>query len=394
MATFNLRRFSEPEALKQIEERHIRRFLLQYDDYLGKRGMNLDHRRKLDYDRLVTVLIDPDDDMPVALVDALYMIHEMATEEAMEDLLDVLPDLPDEQRTAIETTPDLTAADLAVQVWLVAPHLLESKYELQFMENRRSFDYYLANEPPRESYVHPSGPTIHALEEDLGAWFASRKKGDVVRVFVFPKEDEVWFLVRHGETFRREAKIGGTVFYRPEAHDVLIYNPISGELKINASSPKEKQAYRRAFGTHFFSGENHFRSSSSKYTLERLRTDGPDSLFCGDVVGLDWIRLKEIIYYWGGPAGEIEIRRAGDVFAALEARGGKIQKTRIGAARFEVKFSDSKTTRSVTIRPPQVAKFTRDSDGKLIERWLENRGFSLTGTGKTDEEAVSSVAST
>ena len=41
MATFNLRRFASPDALKNIKEDHLRDFLLRHESYFSKRGVNL-----------------------------------------------------------------------------------------------------------------------------------------------------------------------------------------------------------------------------------------------------------------------------------------------------------------------------------------------------------------
>jgi len=396
MATFNLRRFASPDALKNIKEDHLRDFLLRHESYFSKRGVNLKRsstsgrgergkregdENGLDYSTLAAVLITPDDNTPPKLVNALYMIHEMATPEGMEALLDALKALPPKDRISIENASDITPADLAVQVWLKDQDLLERQHAEQFVTEKASFEYFLSEKAPQGQFSVPSRAKVTALETDLGEWFASKKKGEVVQVFIFPKPDETWFLVRHGETFRREGAVKGgqsaTVFYRPEKHDVLVYNSVIGELGINAGSKGEKELYRKAFGRHLFSGNDHFPRSNRKYTLEPLQTSGDASLVCTDIQGIDSIQLTEIMYFWGGAQNEIEIRRSGDIFASLKDRNRKIQKTPI-SAKFRVKFSDSKIPRSVQIRPPNVAKFTRDDDGRLVAEWLTKRGFSLT----------------
>jgi hypothetical protein len=43
----------------------------------------------------------------------------------------------------------------------------------------------------------------------------------------------------------------------------------------------------------------------------------------------------------------------------------------------KVKFVDCKTPRSVTIKPPNVAQYTRDSDAVILEEWMAQRGFIL-----------------
>ena len=56
-------------------------------------------------------------------------------------------------------------------------------------------------------------------------------------------------------------------------------------------------------------------------------------------------------------------------------------------AAFKVKFADSKTPRSVCIRPSNIAEYTRDDDGALVEQWLTKRGFILAGQAEGNEEA-------
>lgn len=381
MARFNLRCFSNPDSLKTIQEEHLFALLSPHAAYFEKRGVKLSGSQggnSLDYEKLAAVFLSPDDETP--LVDALYLIDEMSTQEGMDALLEAIEKTPSKERISLDGSSDHTPADVAVQVWLKAPNLLERKHAEQFVGERKSFEYYLSREMPRGEFSLPDRNKTEALEKDLGQWFSSKKKGDQARVFIYPKPDGIWFLVRHGEAFRREGAIKGgistSVFFRPEIHDVLVYNPAIGELKINASSKKEKELYRCAFGQHFFSGESHFPGGTEKYTLEPLRTNGADSLVCTDIDGIDSIQLTEITYYWGGAENEVEIRRAGDLFAALKARNGKILNARLVGAKFRVKFSDCKTPRSISIRPPNVAKFTRDDDGRLVEEWLAKRGFT------------------
>jgi hypothetical protein len=148
----------------------------------------------------------------------------------------------------------------------------------------------------------------------------------------------------------------------------------------------EKKLYRQLFGKHLFDNENCF-PGTAKYTLEPLRENGADALACGDIEGIESIVLTEVHFAWGGAQGEVEIRKASDVFAALEARGRTMpEEARIIKAVFRVKFEDSKTPRSVKIRPSNIAEYTRDSDADLLERWLQLRGFII------NEEAGQHVA--
>jgi len=154
---------------------------------------------------------------------------------------------------------------------------------------------------------------------------------------------------------------------------------------MHACGKGEKDLFRRQFGCHVFNNENFF-PETGKYTLEPLRTDGEASVVCTDVDGMEWVRLKEIQFFWGGSETEIEIRKANDVFAAYTGRGRTMpQNARITRASFQVKFVDSKTARTVTIRPSNIAQYTRDSDAAVVEDWLTKRGFILAEQEEDEE---------
>lgn len=378
MATYNLRRFSHPGGLKAIKKEHLLAILMPHQGFLSARGVTLPPSTSvdgLDYEGLVNVFMTPNTDTPPMLANALYFIHEMATTEGMDELLDEA----EKKDIQLDAGPDPTPADVAAQIWLQDKELLERKHAEQYLTRPRSFEYYQTDASPIPLFEVPTRKTLAALEADLDNWFERKKRGRGSKVFIYPKEKEIWFLVRHGEPYKRESSIedgeSSSVFYRPEKHDVLVYTPSLGELRMNAASKGEKELYRKQFGLHLFGNEDFF-PETGKYTLDPLRKDGPASLVCTDVEGMEWVKLTEVHFFWGGTEEEREIRKADDIFAALEARGRSMPaKARITRASFQVKFTDSKTPRTVTIRPSNIAQYTRDHDSTIIEEWLGERGF-------------------
>ena len=392
MSTLNLRRFATPSALKQITPHHLVSFFNPYAEFLRTRGLRwppVDVQR-LDYESLVGIIMSPDTDTPAELANGLFFIHEMATDSGMDSLLE-------EARYSglgIEGDGDMTPADVAVQVWLSDPEMLERTHAEQFLVRPRSFEYYQANTSRLPDFTNPSDEVIRRLERSLDEWFDEKKRGRGARVFVYPKDDGVWFLVRHGDPFKREGSLengeSSSVFYRPEKFDVLVYRPDTGELRMNARSKGEKGLYRTKFGLHLFGREDFF-PASQKYTLEPLRTHGAEALVCTDVEGLDSVTLKSIQFYWGGAHNEIEERKADDIFAALADRGrGLPDRVPIIKASFQVKFSDAKTPRTLTIRVPCAAQFKRDSDSAVLEDWLTKRGF-VVGREQEDHATAEAV---
>lgn len=393
MATYNLRRFSNAETLKQIARRDLLALLAPHAAYFAGRGLKLPKRASdgdLDYERLVEVFMTPGSDTPPALANALFLVDEMATPEAMDGLLD-------EARIAGIDLDDggPTPADVAVQVWLHKPDILERKHAEQFLTKRRSFESFQTDRQPVPEFFLPSEKVVGGLEQELDGWFEEKKRGRGARVLVYPKDDGCWFLVRHGDPYRREGSIekgeSSSVYYRPEKYDVLTYVPKTGEIRMNARSKGEKELYRKAFGRHLFGSEDFF-PGTAKYALEPLRTDGPASLVCTDVEGMEQVRLVEVHYFWGGSQREVEIRKADDIFAALQEREAEMPGARIIRARFKIKFADSRTPRTLTIRPSNIASYQRDADSVLVEEWLGKRGFILSAGNREHEDADTVLA--
>jgi len=378
VATYNLRRFSKPDILKTISPEHLSAFLSHHRDFLSTRGFDLPSSidpATFDYDGLVDIFMEPDVDTPKDLSEALFFVDEMATPDGM----DILQEEAEARGMTITGSPDPTPADVAVQVWLQDKDVLEQKHAERFIVRRRSFEYYRTEASPIPAFSPPSPEALKALEKDVDDWFEKKKRGRGARVFVYPKGGETWFLVRHGEPYKREGSIEkgepSSIFYRPEKFDVLAYDASTGEIRVNAASKGEKDLYRRQFGRHVF-GSDDFFSGAREYTLEPLRTDGEASLVCTDVDGMDWAKLKEVQYYWGGACHETEVRKADDIFAALKDSEREMPtKARIIRANFQVKFTDSKTPRTVVIRAGNTAQYTRDADSVIIEKWLTLRHF-------------------
>lgn len=395
MATFRLRHFSSPHVLRAIAPDRLLAFLRPYRSFLAERGYELPadaDQEEIEYQRLIDIFMSPSEATPRQLLDALFLVDEMSTHEGMETLLEAAG----QAGITLDVGDEQSPADIAIQVWLQNSEILERKHALQFLFKPKSFEYYQSDcdEPP----IFTSLPAAkrEKLERELDDWFEDKRRGRGCRVFAYPDEHEVRFLVRHGEPFKREESLAGaeisSVCYRPLKYDVVVYDRQLGELRINARLVGEKQLYRRLFGKHLFGNENCF-PGTAKYTLEPLRELEVDSLSCGDVEGVESIVLTEVDFYWGGAHGEIEVRKAGDLFASLAARNGRFPaKARIIKAVFRVRFADSKTERSVEIRPGNIAKYTRDSDATLIEQWLVLRGFIQNTEATNHETAAASLA--
>jgi len=262
--TYSLRRFSQIDTLKSIGPAHLLALLAPHADFLQQRGVPLPSSdttaETLGLEALVSVLMSPAEDTPTALVDDFYLAHEMATPEAVDELLRAAESEGLRLRVGDRPTP----ADVAIQVLLVLladRNLLERKHAEQLLVRPRSFEHFQSEADPR-----PLAPItqrqLTLIEDELNSWFDSRKRGRGVRVLTWTKGSGVWFLIRHGDPYRREGAIdhgrSASILYRPERHDVVVYDATSGELRIHAPSPKDKDQYRLLFGRHLFGSDNYF----------------------------------------------------------------------------------------------------------------------------------------
>lgn len=375
MATFRLAHFSSPEILNSIQPERFRQFLEPFRDYLHTREISLADTGPLDLARLSEVLLAPDDDTPGPLIDALYFVDRMANLQAMSDLLDAA------RQAGIQFTSDeLSPADVAVQVWLERPALLERLEAEQFLEQPRSYDYYQVGHPTQLPERIPTEADRVFLEEHFNDWFESRHRGRTARVFLSQRNGATYFLIRHGQPFKREETLRGnesaSVAYRPLTYDVAIYDPTLAELKVHALLKGERQLYRNAISTYLFGQSGDF-SSESKYTLTPLHEDGERCLSCADVPGLEKVVLKELHFAYGGKLNRYRIEKANDLFAVYRERGSDDipEFPRVSRAVFSIWFPTARRPRSVTIKLPNTALYNRKGDSTPVERWLELRGF-------------------
>ncbi|MDM5146782.1 hypothetical protein NQX30_00050 [Candidatus Persebacteraceae bacterium Df01] len=82
MSTYNLRRFSQPDVLKNIQQDNLITFLKRYEGYLTVRNFSFE----LDFETLYQVLMNPSEDMDIEFVEALLFIQEISDNEHFEEL--------------------------------------------------------------------------------------------------------------------------------------------------------------------------------------------------------------------------------------------------------------------------------------------------------------------
>lgn len=381
MSTLKLPRLSKPHLLRSIAPERLAVLLQPHHEFFFTRGIQvatLDKSDAAGVERVIQCLLHPDRDTPLELLNAVCMIDEMASPQSIDLLLNEIP----YAELGLATDGSHSAVDIAAAAWLQQRERLLHVHARCKLKNARAFEYFQNSHAQPPQFRMPPTETVRMLEADLDALFESRLRGRGTRVEIFPGDDEVELSIRHGSLFRREQSIDdgiiGTVAFRPVQCDAVIFNRQLGELRVNAKSATEKTWYCRLIGKHLFGDENCF-PSGEKYSLEPLRQYGHASISPGDIDEIRQIRLVELSTYDGGDYSAWTIRKASDLFAWLAVLRKDIPAERkLARATFKMKLFGRRDERTITLRPPNVAIYSRGPEATIIEAWLEQRGFVVS----------------
>lgn len=389
MASINFRSFTNPDRLKSISAKHLLQFFSNWSDYFSVRGLPLPEQPDEDfpYDDLAHILMRPDDSVPPEMVDALYYVHETATKESAEELIEAAH----KAGLTIEAGEEPSDADVALQIWLQNPALLRRQHAETVAFNRSRFMYFAGRSGKKRSAPDPTLEQTAVMQERMDEWFDRKRRGKASRIFAFPRGPKTWFLVRHGEPMRREGRHqddggSGIAYYRPQKHDVIIYDGETDEMAVNAGTKGEIELYLQTFGAVLFDGEDYF-DRSSRFTLSPLLESGKEALENDTVAEIVSVRLIEIERFWGGKAKEKEVRKATDLLLAWgEDWSRRLSGGSIDRAVFKVRFDGDGRERTVAILPPSLARYDRDADSDLIDRWLKDQKFCRPNPEGEDDD--------
>lgn len=392
MTTFNPRRFVQVDVLRQLDQKNLLTFLMPHAHYLSTRGFApvFDDHGKLDLEKLASILLQPTETIDDALVEALFLLHELSDEHHFEELC------RQAEAEGLIVNPESSPADIALLLWLKAPAALRRFHVEALVVKPKTFFYFQSEQDAPDDFTMPNDDDILSLANAMDEWFMAKKRGTGARIIAIDAADvgKVYFLIRHGMPFKRESKIehgeSSAVFYRPEYHDVVIYDRQNNELAIfNKSGAKgECLMYVSIFGERLFGHSDYF-VAKNKFTLDPLIELGRNALASADIDGIDEIKLIEIQTQQPSAFNDFRVRRSNDFFAMLDESGEDFEiEGKIHSAKFSVKFSGSQRPRTVSITPPRKANYDRNEDAYPIEQWLKNRGFAVLRKSSTAIQTV------
>jgi hypothetical protein len=218
MPAFRPSRISSPGILAKVSPDRLLTFLEPMRDYLKSQRVAWPSAGddQIDYEMLGRLLHFPKEGFPPEMVVRLVLVDEMSTDAQMDRLLEATA----RRRIGLALGGDNSPADVAIQVWLQVPQLLEELHAENHTIAQKNFRGFVGSDARSREFPEVAEQTLQALQRDLDDTFEEYERGRGCRVFIFDRGRKVWIMVRRGATFKREESMKdggwpGVQFYRP-----------------------------------------------------------------------------------------------------------------------------------------------------------------------------------
>jgi hypothetical protein len=390
MAGSNLMKFRRPEVLRELAFDNLIALLRQFKGYFDRVNFSIEGKTEKDFDfeRLAQILTDqlfPGDYSE--LFNAFGLIGAMSTENRA----DTLREFIDAQPYVKEATEKMTAADLAMLVYLHDPQALNDIDVQWNATKKRSFAMRAASRDI--STIVVTNAMIAEFQRLMNTAFSAHHRGNTARIYPPTAEgDELWIIIRHGDSFKRQGAVDDgpkskTLAFQPESFDLLVLNKKTGELRICVPSDPQwlEDSYAGNFSKALFGNYDSF-SIKRNNDLERIKELKRNvTIYRGDapVKRLDLLSLK--LYY--SPTSKMLDQltaSSGNLFNDLEENRRDLSEAGlILEAQFAVKIG--RKEKIITLKNNNRSGYDYDEFGQIIDEWLRQVG--IIHSSKTSQEA-------
>lgn len=376
MAGQKLRRFTRSEVLRQIRPDRLLRLIEPFSDYFEQVSFPLPaDPERIDYEGLAKILADAQRHAPAELIDALYLVDQMATPTGSDAIRRVL----EESGSARLNGDELSAADVAVEAWLIDPNALIRAHASQLSVRSRSLRLFAAKPGVKLAYEPAQGEVITRVRVMLAEKLAALGLSAPTEIFGFIFESGAQYVIQRGGQFIRYGALQSgrptTVGFEPIEFDVVSYDAVHRELALKENPVGEREAFRAAFGL-ALGGDPEVFDQPVVVNLDPVRRRGRECLWCDDVPGLVRVTLCGVSTLLLPKYRYSRQERANDLFAAWDQIGsGPIRWGHVHQVEMEFLFSDSSQPRKATLNHGSRLRLTRDDDADLIQHFLRQRGL-------------------
>lgn len=375
MPGHKIRRLTSPDVLRQIEADRLLQLLARFSSYFEEAGLPLPAAgADILIERLAVLLADAQKDAPPGLIDALFLIDQMATKSGCDAVRRMLAD----SGHALAPAHDHSPADVATEAWLRDPRLLSRAYASQLSTRSRTLQLLLAS----DGVTIIAQPGSDDVRLRVRSEIAARLAPDAdVEVYAFPYAGGVRFVVQRGGSFERygawnHGSSPTTVGYQPLEYCVVVFDAARLELAVPKEPARVHQALREAFSLGL-AGELDAFSRRAILDLSPIRSSREGCLWCRDVPGIRHVVLRGIRYSIQPALKHSREERATDLFRAWEVGHHQLPHGLLLRAEFEFQFDDCLAPRSVTLSSGASIRLARDDDSELVNDWMRRRGFVL-----------------
>ncbi len=376
MAGQKLRRFTRAEVLRQIRPDRLLRLLEPFSDYFEEVSFPLPaDPNQINCDELAKILADAQRHAPAELVDVLYLVEQIATPTGADAVRRVIA----ESRLVRLTGDELSAADVAVEAWLIDPNILIRAHASQLSVRSRSLRLCAAKPGVELAHEPVAAEVIARIKSTLAERLADLHLSAPTDIFAFPLQSGAQFVIQRGGQFIRYGALQSgkptTVGFEPIEFDVVSYDSVHRELAIKEYPVGEREALRAAFGL-ALGGDFEVFDQRVVVDLDPIRKRGRECLWCDDVPGLTRVTLCGVSTLLQPKLRHSRLERASDLFAAWDQiRSSPLRWGHVQKAEMEFLFSDSSQPRKATLHHGARLRLTRDDDADLIQHFLRQRGL-------------------
>ena len=384
------KRLTDIELHRRFDPAVFAEFLGTFPEYLQKRGLVLPSHptaKTMPYDEIIGLFVHIDNDTPeafLALASAVYnhchrRMRGSIFSEAKRNNIKL--DLP----------RDLSVYDFVMLVRLRYPKIFEAARVRVVMKSQRRYVYFRPFFDEMAPVKIPGTEALATFERNLQSWFRAMDRGvNGVRLFMYEEPNQIWFLIRHGDYLERLGVLDENgepkdIFFRPEKYDVVVFDKVTGMLKIRCKWDSMLHQYRMDFGRFLFQDTNFFSAKRGIFTLQPLLDNDFSFQQCANIDGIRSLALAELFYETPGIGGEFVKRKSkcGNLLAGYDPvkHGSLIPAVvdQIAYAKFNVTYEGSTQPHVVTVKMGNETTYCREDDVEALERWMMLFGFMDCG---------------